>query len=60
VSNWFFTKDGVRRGPYTAEQLREQALSGKLEPGDLVWREDMPQPVEAKKVPGLFVDKPSS
>lgn len=59
-SGWFFAKSNVRQGPYTADQLKGLAQLGELTPTDLVWREDMPHPVEANQVRGLFVDEPLS
>ena len=57
MAKWFFKKDGTQYGPFSAEQLRELARSGKLLPTDLVWREDMSEAVAASKVRGLFLDE---
>jgi hypothetical protein len=59
MKNWFFRHDGVRHGPFTADELRLKAAIGELRPTDLVWRADMSQPVEARLVPTLF-DLPES
>jgi len=54
TKNWFFQRDGVRHGPFTADELRLKAIEGELHPHDLVWRDGMPKPVEAQFVPTLF------
>jgi hypothetical protein len=59
MKNWFFRHDGVRHGPFTADELRLKAASGELRPTDLIWRADMSQPVEARLVPTLF-EQPKS
>lgn len=55
TKNWFFQRDGQQHGPFTADELRQQASEGQLQPHDLVWREGMSQPVEARLVPTLFL-----
>lgn len=54
MKNWFFQKADARHGPFTADELRQKATTGELQPHDLVWREGMSQPVEARLVPTLF------
>lgn len=54
TKNWFFQRVGARHGPFSADELREKAANGELRPTDLVWREGMAEPVEARFVPTLF------
>ena len=54
MASWFVVRDGDEQGPVTAGQLKEMAAKGKLQPGDLVRREDMQAPREASTIKGLF------
>ncbi len=54
MKNWFYQKAESRHGPFSADELRQKATAGELQPNDLVWREGMAQPVEARLVPTLF------
>lgn len=51
---WYYVKGGQRQGPVSAGQLKELATSRTLQQTDLVWREGMPQWVQATTVTGLF------
>lgn len=51
---WFVVREGDEEGPVTAGQLKEMAATGKLQPGDLVRRDDMQTPREASTIKGLF------
>lgn len=51
---WFVGSEGHRSGPFSADVLREMAVSGRLAPTDLVWREGMAAWAPATSVPGLF------
>ena len=54
MKNWHFQRNGTKHGPFTADELRQKAANGEVRPTDLVWREGMTQPVEARFVPTLF------
>ncbi len=54
MKNWFFKRVGEQYGPFTADELRQMAAIGDLCTTDLVWRDGMIQPVEARFVPTLF------
>ncbi|HTU18780.1 MAG TPA: GYF domain-containing protein [Gemmataceae bacterium] len=43
IDRWYFTHGGQTLGPVTAAQLRQLAMSGRLEPNDLIWPEGRQQ-----------------
>jgi hypothetical protein len=51
---WFYAHNGQQAGPVSAEELEELAQDGRLLRTDLVWKEGLPQWVQAKTVTGLF------
>lgn len=51
---WYFARAGTQVGPVTLNQLRAEIASGRLGRRDLVWREGMPQWVEAGQVAELL------
>jgi len=54
MSQWYYSKDNQQQGPVSPEQLKQLAVSGQLQPNDLVWKEGMSQRVEGRKIKGLF------
>src|SRR5688500_7523913 len=52
-TSWYYARNGQQLGPVTLDALRQQASSGELKPGDLVWGEGMPDWVDARQVPQL-------
>jgi len=52
--SWYVEKSGKRSGPFSTAQLKEMAASGRLQPGDMVFRDGLDRPVPASKVKGLF------
>ena len=48
---WFYGRDGVQRGPFLAEDLRQQMRDGAVARSDLVWREGRSEWIEAGKLP---------
>lgn len=52
--SFFYAEEGERRGPVTADELRELAASGKLARSDMVWQEGVEKGVPASRVKGLF------
>jgi hypothetical protein len=58
ANQWYYSKNGDKRGPVTGAQLKALAEAGKLRPTDLVWKEGMPSWQPAGKVKGLFPASP--
>jgi hypothetical protein len=55
VKEWFYSQYGAdRTGPVSAPELKQLAALGEIKPGDLVWKEGMPNPVRASRVKGLL------
>ncbi len=54
IPEWFYSVGDTRQGPVSDEQLRELAADGTLKAADLVWKDGMPDWVEARTIPGLF------
>lgn len=54
MSAWYVEKRGRQLGPFTGTQLKELVATGRLEPGDLVRRDDRTKAVPAGEVRGLF------
>ena len=52
-ANWFFARFGQQHGPMTLDAMRAQAAAGAFQREDLVWREGMPDWIEAGQVPEL-------
>jgi len=53
-ADWFYSAGDTRQGPVTELELRRLALDGKLKPSDLVWKDGMPDWVEARTVETVF------
>jgi hypothetical protein len=51
---WYFVVNGVSTGPVSWAELKQAATAGKFGPGDLVWKEGMPEWVPARTVADLF------
>jgi hypothetical protein len=60
ADEWFYTQHGQQQGPVAAAQLKQLAVSGKLRPTDLVWKEGMANWVPASATRGLFPSGPPS
>jgi hypothetical protein len=58
MSQWYYSKNNQQQGPVSPEQLKQLAVSGQLQPSDLVWKEGMGQWVEGRKIKGLFPAAP--
>lgn len=54
MASWYVEKEGRLLGPYTGPELKGLAATGRLEPGDLVRRDDRSKAVPAGEVRGLF------
>lgn len=53
-ADWFYSVGDTRQGPVTEDDLKRLVADGRLNPADLVWRDGMPDWVEARTVPALF------
>ena len=51
---WHVARDGKVYGPYSPQQLREMASTGKISPGDLVWRDGMAEWADCATIPGFI------
>jgi hypothetical protein len=51
---WFYSHDGVKIGPCSAQQLQQTAAAGGLVPTDTVWKEGTEKGALASKVKNLF------
>ncbi len=51
---WYLSREGRRYGPYSWEQMREFAGSGKVMQQDLIWTNQLTDWVKAAEVEGLF------
>ena len=54
-ADWFYSDGEKRLGPVTEDELRRLARDGQLKPTDLVWRDGMPDWVEARTEEILFL-----
>ncbi len=54
---WYYAQGNERKGPVSSQHLKGLATSGQLQPSDLVWREGMPEWVNASSIKGLFSDQ---
>ncbi len=54
---WFVVRQGKEAGPYSGQQLKDLAASGRLQRTDLVRREDQTKAVPAQRISGLFASR---
>lgn len=54
AEQWYYTRQGQRFGPLSSEQMRQLAVAGQLQQGDLVWTEGMNEWAPAGRFPQLF------
>jgi hypothetical protein len=54
TTNWFVTAGGREQGPFTAEQIKDLARTGKLKPDMPIRKDGMDRTVPAATVQGLF------
>ena len=57
---WFYARGEERFGPVTSQKLKSLAAAGKLQPADLIWKEDMHDWSPASQLRGLFPSEPAS
>ncbi|HEX3151137.1 MAG TPA: DUF4339 domain-containing protein [Gemmataceae bacterium] len=53
-ADWFYSVGDTRQGPVTEDALKQLVADGRLQPTDLVWRDGMPDWVEARTIPAFF------
>ena len=58
TQQWYVYKNGQQNGPYTREQLNEQAGDGSLSPADMIWTAGMANWSRADQVEGLILAAP--
>ncbi|HEY1378327.1 MAG TPA: GYF domain-containing protein [Gemmataceae bacterium] len=51
---WYYSHDGERHGPVSADQIRALAADGRLRADDLVWQAGMEAWTQLGHVPGLL------
>jgi TM2 domain-containing membrane protein YozV len=51
---WYYSVDGDRQGPIASAELKKLAEAKTIKPDDLVWKDGMPDWVQAKTIKGLF------
>jgi hypothetical protein len=51
---FYIARDEQQYGPFTARELRELGVGGKIRPSDLVWREGATVRIPATQVKGLL------
>jgi hypothetical protein len=56
TTQWYYGQGDKELGPIASEQLKQLAISGELGPQDMVWKEGMPNWVEAGSIQGLFAE----
>jgi hypothetical protein len=53
-TQWYYIEKGQRLGPFSSDELKQLAGSGRLQRSDTVWKQGMPQWVPASHIKGLF------
>lgn len=56
MSEWYYTKGGIRFGPIDVDDLRQLVASGRVGASEYVWREGMPQWVSPAATTELAID----
>jgi len=51
---WYYGQGETKLGPFSAQQLKEMAAQGKIEPAHTIWKEGIEQGVPATRVKNLF------
>ena len=55
ADQWYVGKGGKKHGPFTNEQLKKLAATGKIDRTDQLWKEGMEKWVPCSSAKGLFV-----
>jgi hypothetical protein len=59
-NQWYYAHDGVRNGPFSADEMKVLAAAGGILLTDTVWLNDGPRGVPARKVEHLFAAVPAA
>jgi hypothetical protein len=59
ATQWYYAHDGVRSGPFCADEMKVMAAGGGILLTDTVWKNDGPRGVPARKVEHLFAAPPA-
>lgn len=59
MSSWFYLSAGKKHGPIDSIELRKLARTGKVLPTDSIWKEGLPDWIEAADIEGLFTLAPT-
>lgn len=54
AERYYYAQGETESGPFTANQMRERAATGRIGPTDAVWKEGTTQRIEAGRVKNLF------
>ena len=57
---WYYSVEGDRQGPVSAQELKKLVEAGSIKASDLVWKDGMADWVPAKTIKGLFAAGASS
>ena len=57
MADWYYTEQGVRKGPVSEEQLQAFATLGQLKPTDLLWTKGMASWRAASEVAGFLTTR---
>jgi hypothetical protein len=64
ADQWYYARDGNKLGPCSAQQLKDLAAAGQIQPTDTIWKEGLDHGVAASRVKNLFppaaLDQPQS
>lgn len=58
VHEWFYARGDQQDGPVSGAHLKQLAASGKLRPDDRIWREGLPDWVEARTIKSIWNGQP--
>jgi Interferon-induced transmembrane protein/GYF domain 2 len=56
---WYYSKNGTQLGPITEAELRSKIAFGEVSATDMVWKDGMPDWLQAGKVEGFSLSAPS-
>ncbi len=58
-NEWYLARNGQEQfGPYSDSQLQEYAMSGRIQPNDLLWKAGMADWLPAHAVAGITIPPP--
>ena len=60
ADQWYVKKGGKKHGPFSTDQLKKLATSGKIDRADLLWKEGMEKWVACGSAKGLFAAEPAA